>query len=251
MFFIFSKLLGIILSPLIWVFALLMPALRKKASKKFVIISLVVLYFFSNGFIVTEAYRAWESPMVDLPGEIVFEGCIVLGGWMVTHSTEYNRLIFRKSTDRLLQAVWLYKQGVCKKIILSGGPGSITDPDYEESSLLKKYLLEIGIPEQDILFESVSKNTYENAKECVKLLSEGPKNSRYLLITSADHMPRAYKVFRKSGLNVTPYPVDKWAGDRRFYYGSVFIPKPENLVLWKSLVHEIVGYWIYRIVGYL
>ncbi|MDO9512380.1 MAG: YdcF family protein [Bacteroidales bacterium] len=251
MFFALSKFLGVFLSPLVWVLILATLALRKKSRKLYIILSILVLYLFSNGFLVTEAYRAWESPMVKLRKGVVFDACIVPGGWMVTHSTDYDRMIFRNSTDRLLQAVLLYKQGVCRKIVLSGGSGSLTDPGYEESSYLQRYLVGIGIPEKDILVESTSRNTHENAVNCLQLLGSESPQKRYLLVTSADHMPRAYKSFRQVGLNVTPYPVEKWAGDRRYYYGAVFFPKPDNLMRWNSLIHEITGYWIYYLRGWI
>src|SRR4051812_31669328 len=84
MFFFLSKVLAFFISPIVWVFALLLWSLLTKTagrSKKLCFVALVMLYVFSNPFLVDEAFRAWEPVTADhdlLPEK--YEAAIVLGG---------------------------------------------------------------------------------------------------------------------------------------------------------------------------
>ena len=61
MFFIISKLLLFLIEPTFWILSFLISALLfKKYRKKLIIISIVIFWFFGNGFIVDEFYRLWE-----------------------------------------------------------------------------------------------------------------------------------------------------------------------------------------------
>jgi len=61
--------------------------------------------------------------------------------------------------------------------------------------------------------ERGSRNTQENA-EFSKALAAPKNGERWLLVTSAYHMPRSVGVFRKAGFDVEAYPVDWRLGER-------------------------------------
>ena len=109
----------------------------------------------------------------------------------------------------------------------------------------------IGIDSKDILIEEESKNTYENALFCDKLLKEKHpnKNIRCLVITSKYHMRRSMACFYKTSLNVEPYV--KKASKSHFDLETIIIPQSNILFKWKVLLHEIVGYYTYKLVGYI
>jgi uncharacterized SAM-binding protein YcdF (DUF218 family) len=67
------------------------------------------------------------------------------------------------------------------------------------------------VPQDRLILEAKSRDTYENAaflKEQLTRAGELGSGTRWLLITSAYHMPRAMGAFRQAGFNVEPWPVD-------------------------------------------
>jgi uncharacterized SAM-binding protein YcdF (DUF218 family) len=175
----------------------------------------------------------------------------VLGGGMVTSDEESDRLIFQQNTDRILQAVRLYRTGHVKKILISSGSGSIVYKDMLEAALLKRYLLETGFPAADLWVDTVSRNTYENAVHSARMLNDSLPNGKFLLITSALHMHRAKACFARQGIVADEYPVSKKTGKRRWDLGYLLVPDVENFMSWEKMLHEWVGYLTYRIKGYL
>ncbi|HLO92194.1 MAG: YdcF family protein [Chloroflexota bacterium] len=252
MFFYLSKLLGYLLNPLAWVIVLLFCAVivRKPVKKKrFTIFALLLLLIFTNPFLGDEAIRAWEKPLVKrLSGS--YNAGIVLGGDIVSYDKPSDRVIFRSGADRLLQAVELYKKKNIKKIIISGGSGHLIYRDRTEASFIKKYLINIGIESNDILVENKSKNTFENARFTAKLLQQNDSSDSLLLITSSLHMRRASGCFEKQSIAIREYPTAKITGDRLKNIDHLLIPSIKTLEQWNLLIHELLGYAMYKVMGY-
>jgi uncharacterized SAM-binding protein YcdF (DUF218 family) len=254
MFFELSKILQFLISPLIWILILLLTALiikNRKKSVRLVISALCMFFFFSNSFIVDEFIRMTETPMVYDEQLGYYDAGIVLGGGMVTIDRTGDRLIFQDNTDRVLQAIHLYKAGRIKKILLSSGSGSMVFKDMLEGALLKRFLIDDGIPQKDILVDSISRNTYENAVNSAQILRDSLPGGKYLLITSALHMSRARACFIKQGIIVDIYPVSKRTGQRRYDIGFLLVPNVENLEMWENLLHEWFGFIVYKMKGYI
>lgn len=197
--------------------------------------------------------RWWEIPVTkseELSG-IEYDVGIVLGGGMVTYNNVTDRRTYRNNVDRILQAVELYKAGRIKNILISGGAGNLVFRDFSEADLLREFLLEIGIKPEHIFVDTISDNTYQNAVYSKEILDEYFPEQEYLLITSAIHMKRSLACFRKQGLQVTPFCTNQYAGPRRFNFEFLIIPSAVNFILWDKLIHEVLGYVVYDIVGYI
>jgi uncharacterized SAM-binding protein YcdF (DUF218 family) len=255
MFFLLSKIAYFFIAPFTWLLVSMSiwvfhkKNLWKKRAKW---ISLTMLLFFSNTIFFKEFIRLWEIPAVSIEQTSKHEVGIVLGG-MFEYDNDTERLSIRRGGDRIWQAINLYKAGKIDKILISGNHGYITDRGLHESEQLKKVLLNWGIPHQDIIIETESKNTYQNAKETVALLEKSyPHFSSFLLITSAKHMRRASACFENQGLKVTPFSTDPYVGGSRSYRWDEFIiPDVDNFSNWFDLNKEVVGYVAYATVGYL
>jgi len=232
------------------VWAILIKNAKKK--KKILLISVFVIYFFSNSFIISEFYRLWEVQPVYLNNlDEHYDVGVVLGGGMITFDSLHDRYTFRTNTDRILQAVYLYDIKRIKKILISGGSGNLIFRDMLESVCLKNFLVStLHIPDEDILVDSVSDNTYQNARESAKILKDNFKNPKVLLITSAFHMRRAKMCFNKQGIPTTVYATDITTGPHRFQFDFMFLPSMQSLLLWNKLFHELIGIAIYKIMGY-
>lgn len=254
MFFFISKILYFLLCPITWILLLLILGVLvkdQKRARKYYITTLVFFIFFTNPSIIDELLRLWEKPFTITRADQKFEAGIVLGGGMVTIDKDYDRLIFRENTDRFLQALDLYKKGSIRKIIVCGGPGSIVFKETIEGLLIERYLTGIGVPKSDILIDSTSNNTHENAVNCAAIIKNNFTDGKFLLITSALHMNRAIGCFNNEGLCVTAYPVSKLTGYRRTDIGFYLLPDTEALIKWDKYLHEVFGYVVYTMMGYI
>jgi uncharacterized SAM-binding protein YcdF (DUF218 family) len=253
MFFILSKVLQYLLAPLVWIFILIISSFMFKnriVKKRLILTAFLILILFSNSFIQDEFMRAWELDAVKTSNIArKHDYGIVLTG-MLTYDNKFERINFLRSTDRILQALDLYKQGIIEKIFITGGSGEVLNQQNKEALILKDYLIRIGIPEKDILIESNSRNTYENAVETAKILQPANNFESYLLITSAFHMRRASACFKKQGFEFDIFVTDRYAGNRKYTLDHIIIPKPGTLSRWTLLIHEISGFIVYKIMGY-
>ncbi len=252
MFFIFSKILAFTIAPITWMIGLLFFAVFSKndtRKKKCLKWAFGLMLFFTNSFIFDEAVRLWEIPAIPYESVKTFDYGIVLGG-MSVNDEELDRVQFYRGVDRLIQTIDLYKRGKIKKIIFTGGSGRILKPEMKEAELLKPYILKMGVLEEDLLIENESKNTKENAVFTKTIVDSLQLKNDYLLITSAFHMRRSLGCFKKQGFIVTPYSTDRYAGPRKFEFDHLFIPNVSALNDWNNLIHEVVGYIIYKMMGY-
>lgn len=252
MFFIISKLLSIFLHPFSWIVILLIAAMIVKNSKtknKLLLITLLTAYFFSNAFIFHGINQLWEYPPTKMENlKENYDAAIVLGG-MISYDEGSEMVSFQENIDRLLLTLPMYDNGRIDKILFSGGSGSLVD-DELESEVAKQWLLDIGIPKKDILIENKSRNTHENAVYSTELLNELYPNGHFLLFTSAIHMRRSKACFEKTGLEVDVYPVDFISSEKEYHFDDLFLPQTHILGNWRQLLHEWVGYLVYKVKGF-
>ena len=86
----------------------------------------------------------------------------------------------------------------------------------------------------------------ENAQNTANLLGID-MTQKFLLITSAGHMKRAKFCFNKNNFNIDCYPTDITNSDITLTVDDLFIPNIDALVKWEDLIHEWIGYIVYRI----
>ena len=105
----------------------------------------------------------------------------------------------------------------------------------------------LGIDQLRLIIERSSRNTLENA-EFSKTLADPRPGERWLLVTSAFHMPRAVGLFRKVGFPVEPYPVDWRTGDTSSLL-SFSAVATDGLLKTDIAIREWIGLVAYRITG--
>lgn len=253
MFFAASKVFSFLLTPIAWVFSILLFAVftnNQAKRKKIIVVAVISIYFFSNSFILDEFMRPWELPAKSYRELNKYNAGIVLGG-MLSYDSKLERIQFSSGVDRLLQAIELYKKGYIEKIFFVGGSGSVLYNQIKEAPLVKRYLLTMGIPQEDIIIESESDNTHENAEYAVEILKQkGMLGGKFLLFTSGIHMRRSIACFKKAGLSPETYSTDRYSGHRKFDPDHLLIPNVQALNGWNKLLHEIAGMAVYKIMGY-
>ena len=255
MFFFISKLLTFILMPYSQMVAWFLLALFLKngvLKKRFFYLGIIYLLFFSNRFIANEVLSIWEippSPIASL--ELNYTAGIVLGGVTNADKEPRDRVYFYAGADRITHAVQLYKQGIIKKILVSGGSSKLINNDIKEAHNLHTFLIMCGIPDHDIIVEDKARNTYENARFSAEILEKEFPGEKHLVITSAFHLRRAIGCFRKTGLDVEGFSTDFHAKERQYTPDKFLIPDISAFTDWQLIIREWLGFFFYKISGYL
>ena len=247
MFFITSKLLTFLIKPTFWILILILFSLfSKKKRKSFILISISIYWFFGNEFITDLTYRIWEEEPISI-SEIkdFYEYGIVLGGFS-GYDNDKRRIEFNDCGDRLFYAIKLYNLGKIKKIVISGGNGQLINDGHMEADWSKDFLINCGIPEQDILIESKSRNTWENSLFTSKLLKENT-NKKLLLITSAWHMKRATFCFNQNNMDVDQFSTDYTQSNISLKLEHILLPNSISYERWETLIKEVIGNFVYKI----
>jgi uncharacterized SAM-binding protein YcdF (DUF218 family) len=112
------------------------------------------------------------------------------------------------SSDRVWHAARLFHRGLAPRIIVSGGSYAVqtgrAPPSQTEAMAMRQFLLALGVPDDRIVMEGKSLNTIGNMRETAALVGTAP----IALVTAADHMPRAFRLARRAGLNAAAFPTD-------------------------------------------
>jgi uncharacterized SAM-binding protein YcdF (DUF218 family) len=174
-------------------------------------------------------------------------GIIVLGG-ALDQSTSLARqqTTLDDAADRLTAGAVLARLYPKARLIFSGGSAAIDQPEQSEAAGVHRFWLELGVPEGQMSFENRSRNTYENAMFTRDLFHPQPQE-RWLLVTSAFHMPRSVGIFRAAGMNVIAYPVDyRTQGNMRDFVPFDAARAINNV---ETAVREYIGLVAYRLAG--
>lgn len=231
------------LYPALWVFVLFVVALLIKDRKRkqhLLITAVVLLYLFSVPLFIKWFAHALsiKSEVSQKPGGI-YSSAIVLGGFSSTDKNDNG--FFNGACDRFIEGLKVFNTGEATHILVSGGNGTLNPSGFREASWVKTQLQIFKVPDSSILIESNSRNTIENAVFSKALLYKAGLKPPYLLITSDFHMRRAYMIFKKEGLQVTPYPCDFSVGHDKISWGDL-IPDGTSWGSWNIYLKEVVGY---------
>jgi uncharacterized SAM-binding protein YcdF (DUF218 family) len=130
--------------------------------------------------------RAYSGPIEQPKGDILI---------LLSAANDDHGLISYSSYWRARYALQAWRAGGFQKIVVSGGEGpGICD-----------FLVAEGIPREDVVAEWQSKSTHENGINTELIVRD--MTGKKVLLTSDFHMYRAFRVFRKIGVDVTPMPI--------------------------------------------
>ena len=252
MFFVLSKTLDVLLSPLSWAMLLLIAGLvRHKGTIPAwaPLGALAILVFFSLEPVSNTLRRRLESSAQRTERRNVTYDAVVLLGGLVQEDPmlAWGMPAYNDHAERLLSTFEALRSGHAKAAILSGGawkPGQTVI----EADVLASQLETWGIDRSRLIIEDRSRNTRENA-EFSKAIIDAHQFKRLLLVTSAEHMPRALDCFHKVGLDPDALPVDYRSYDPAQSTGSL-VPRAGPLADSAAAIRELVGRIIYRLVGY-
>jgi uncharacterized SAM-binding protein YcdF (DUF218 family) len=254
LFFVLSKTLGIMLLPTNFLIGagivglILLLTRFAPLGRKLVIASIALLAicgFSPLGNLLLYPLEARFPPWDDTKGAP--DGIVVLGGSIEPDlSSARGRPVFTGAVDRIVATVVLADRYPQARIVFSGGNANLVSDDAaKEADYALAVFERLGIAKGRLLMERQSRNSFENA-EFSKAMAAPKPGERWLLVTSAYHMPRSVGIFRIAGFDVQPYPVDWRMGGRAdLLTFSVFLL--DGLARVDTAVREWMGlaaYWI-------
>lgn len=215
MFFYLSKILWFFAEPgnallIVLILGLILCGSRlKKLGKTMVglaiLISLVVTFVPIGGWMISKLEDRFPRPDLSLKS---IDGIIVLGGVIDPQlSAVRETLAIGSAVERITKSADLALANPNATLIYTGGTASLTNTDVREADYIVSLYNSLGVQEPQLVLDRDARNTWENAANSRKLADPGPYE-RWVLVTSAFHMPRSVGVFRSQGWEVIPYPVD-------------------------------------------
>lgn len=188
------------------------------------------------------AYPALTASSATTPDAIA-----VLGGGAVAPSPEAPgaESLTPVSLKRVVYAYDLYRRLGVPLIVSGGDPFDQTQAT--EADLMKTRLIAFGVPDAAIVVDAESNSTLDSGR-FVAQIAKARGLERIAVVTSAIHMPRAVRVFRRFGVRVTAAPTDFSGAPRTLNYQS-FLPSADSLAGTWAAMHEYLG-MVYYYVAY-
>lgn len=256
MFFILSKTIGILTVPsnllvlLGLVGAALLTTRFKRAGRRLVVGSVLLIAFL--GFLpvgtalllsLEERFPKWDASR-GAP-----DGIVILGGTLNSPvSAARGQIALSEAAERLTEIATLARRYPAARIVFTGGAANVLFDDPPEAAYVVPLLESFGIPASRVALEDRSRNTEENARFTFALVKPKP-GERWLLVTSASHMPRAVGCFRRAGFPVEAYPVDWRTASGSDVVRSFGGPISDSLGKVDGATREWVGLVVYWLTG--
>jgi uncharacterized SAM-binding protein YcdF (DUF218 family) len=212
--------------------------LRQKPAQGY-FLSALFLYLFSAGWVIGLFSQLTPSTTPSPPQAIV-----VLGGGMVRDPVTLKPSLNPHSLSRVYRAFCLYQE--TRLPIIASGGRIHERQECTEAEAIEDVLRSWGVPEKDILLETRSRTTWENARYTSEILRKHGMQSFYL-VTSGVHLRRAFLAFKRWYPEGSPIPVSAHplVNPGTTSSWEKFLPKQEVLCAWGEMWHELVGYLLY------
>jgi uncharacterized SAM-binding protein YcdF (DUF218 family) len=195
------------------------------------------------------------APLLKLEASTQVQTIVVLSSYGEEHfSTPITSNISEDTLYRIVEGIRLYRQIPAAKLLMSGG--TLREGDPPISRLMAEFAGAEGVPQEDLLTEENSQDTYENLLEVQKMLGSKP----FVLVTSAYHLPRAMAIARKLHMHAIAVPAQiytlqhfpphmSWSAWSERVAQSFLRPSLRRLFILQRAYHEYVGYGWYKLQG--
>lgn len=236
---IFIIFILILVSFLMWLISV-----KKKSDTIVLFFVMVLLYGFST-FPVSNylSYQLEKQYIKESPGKnkINPEVILVLSGGSYDINALAKTFLGETTTERLVHAVQMYKKYNAQYLVCSGK----SDSNVPDAQLMAQMAETLGVSRDRIRVETKSTNTYEHAVELNKMFAN--KDMKIGLVTSAYHMKRSERQFRKFFSHVIPLPIGYLYSSPAGTAAVRYIPQSRWLYNNERLLHEFVGELWYTI----
>jgi uncharacterized SAM-binding protein YcdF (DUF218 family) len=244
-----NKLLPIFVLPLAWVMVLLAIALWRRRRWP-VIAALAVLYVASTPVVgsglfhwLESAYGPQSVTAVEPADAIVPLGGILGPLWEPGHVPNVG-----EGGERLEAGIALWQAKKAPWVVFTGGRAPWTDLPETEGALVARLAVGRGVPAEQVLVTREVGNTADEAR-AVRDLMRARGWKKIILVTSAWHMRRAARQFRKAGVDFVPFPVDYQVTPLQPLTLLDFLPRADGLRATEWTLRELYGIAFYAIFG--
>jgi uncharacterized SAM-binding protein YcdF (DUF218 family) len=244
-----NKLLPVFVLPLGWVALLLLFALIRRKWWP-VIAALVVLYVSSVPATSGVLLRWLESyhPPVGIAQVENADAIVPLGGIFGAPVPEGYLPNVAASGGRLEAGIVLWQQHKADWLVFTGGRIPWEGRVEVEGNMSRRAAIARGVNPTQVLVTREVGNTLDEAHAVADLMKErGWK--KIILVTSAWHMPRAARLFRKAGVNFVAFPVDFRHDEQRHLTLLDFLPNAGALADTEMVMRECYGIAFYAVTG--
>lgn len=135
---------------------------------------------------------------------------------------------------RLIEGIRLYKELPGSKLLLSGGAVYGSTP---ESAVMADFAQALGVPLHDLVQEAQSRDTADEAR----IIKDMVQDDRFILVTSASHMPRSMALFQKQGMKPIPAPTSYHTARSSVIGPEAFFPSLHELAKARTAIYEYLG----------
>lgn len=224
----------------------------KRSGTILMLLSFLSLYALSTSYVGNHLMYSLESdfvPLEDVNQEI--DAVVVLTAGVQILQFGDKKFVRASSGTlmRLLEGIHFHKQ-LKKPLVITGGSGDPARKDTAEAPLVKDFLREIEIAEKDIIIESKSRNTEEEARYTAQLFDKRHMKKRIVLCTHAFHMKRASDLFKSEGFEVLSAPIGHSSQAVELHINN-FMPHAGNLMLSTTAISEYLIYYGSKALKYL
>ena len=241
---------ALILPPLPWIFLLLAVWVfwKRRWARKLLLVAIALLFLSHSGHFSALLRLPLETrypPLIDPRSAGHYDAIVVLTGGLIPAGGLVPFPTMSQSMFRRLDEAWRLYRIQPRPIIVSGGHVDPFTPPQDENKIARDYLLLWGVPGSDVIAEPDSRDTFESASNVREILKRKGWD-RYLLVTSAVHMPRSMLAFRAVAPEPVAAPGDFTIDDRGFSPLHLFPSEAAARELAAS-IHEYIGlvnyYW--------
>ena len=240
--FLLKKIITVLIMPINVVFILLFLALflhrkRPRASIKSLVLAVTLLLISTLPPLSDRLMLPIEENYVPyIKQDIPIDYIIVLG---CRHTTNpilpVTSQLGTCSLQRMVEALRIFKLHPEARIITSGASG---EDEISNAEAVKQSLVLLGVPAQKVMTENFPKDTEEEAL----LISPRVLGTQVILVTNADHMPRAMNYFEAQGVNPIAAPTGYWVksimSDKKWAY---YLPNGRKLDQTTTAWYEALG----------
>ncbi|WP_320036310.1 envelope biogenesis factor ElyC [Halarcobacter sp.] len=247
MLFFIKKTISIFLMPLSLVLILLFIGLfflfinKYKKAKTFLSFGFIFLFLISYEPFANSLIKPLETKYKSYTGiDSNIKYVLVLGN---AHTTNPNVSLVSQLSNtalkRLSEGIRVYRQLDNAKLIVSGYAGN--DKLTAHAVISKNAAISLGVEAKNILTQEKAKDTIEEANYVKQTVGK----EKFILVTSASHMPRAMKIFKSKGLNPIAAPTE-FSFKKNINY--LTFPSVSNIGKTTLAFHEYIGTFWFEIV---
>ncbi len=243
--FIFKKIVANLFFPLTFCLLILLAGFfllwfssKKRAGKIAVSVGILLLLVSGYAPFSDTLLRSLENrypPLLELAPVADIKWIVVLGGGSTSDpEIPIASRLSQASLIRLIEGIRIHNQLKNSRLLLSGS--GVFDSE-SNAGIMAEMASQLGIDKGDMVLESLSRDTKDQAR----LIQIIVKEDRFILVTSASHMPRSMMLFQKLGMQPIPAPTDFIIKKRQGINPGIFFPSAGKLEIMKRVIYEYLG----------